>query len=328
MGFFKQILKQNNGGSGVLSQPVYQQVAVFSSPSLSANTNQPQTTVKIPQYQNKNLVSLILDYSVTETTGATAPTGFTPISSVMDYIKCSSNGGTPLFNLQGSYQSVDKWAFETSNNGTAQNSVIPSIAPSTQQTNSYHAILNFGYSTARFPLTLDTAFAPLSALYTGATALASASANLVITGVYDNLPVNEFEYSEVNFPVSSTGLTSNYAITNIPQQRLVYSQSYMYGQQGQTSQDEYIDYLNFSTDGSQQIVNKQTKAVIGEENNLYFSGHQAGYIRFSNPASGVIPYVNGSASQLTFHVSTLPTIGNTASQSIRGMFRLNTLNST
>jgi hypothetical protein len=327
MGFFKQIAKNNNVNS-VLSQPVYQQVAVFSTPSLSVSTNQPQTTVKIPQYQNKNLISLILDYSVTETTGATAPTGFTPISSVMDYIKCTSNGGTPLFNLQGNYQSVDKWAFETSNNGTAQNSTIPSIAPSTQQTNSYHAILNFGYSTARFPLTLDTAFAPLSALYTGATALASASASLTITGVYDNLPVNEYEYSEINFPVSSTGLSSNYAITNIPQQRIVFSQSYIYGQQAQASQDDYLSYMNFSTDGSQQIVNKQINAIKGEENNLYFSGHQAGYIRFSNPASGVIPYVNGASSQLNFNVATLPTIGNSASQSIRGMFRLNTLNST
>ena len=266
--------------------------------SLGSNLS-PQTTQLLSNYKGLPLTNLRLILSVSETAGATAPSGFLPIENAIQKFQIIANDGTILTDFDGAYSDVSYWARLLTKGGIYTPSPTPSVGASSTGTYTWELSLPFGIKASDFPLKLNVVFNTLSSLTTGSTPLASANATLSLYGTYSPANVVRTILKSSYIPVSATGnIVLN---TQYDAGKTYLLQAYSYGA------DSNINNITFSTDGSLQYQNVPLSEFINKENILYANsvsqgvGHINGFINLFTPQFTETP-----ATQLAINFASLP----------------------
>ncbi len=160
------------------------------------------------------IVKLHFQFSITDTSGATAPTSCNPVETAINNLSFSSqNGGiqAPLINFEGAYGHIERWSRIKNPQGNYVNAPNPqNSVVSTSTTSIWNFTLTYKIHPSLFPIKPKLVLAPLSARTNGSTELASSIINYFnITADYKK--VNSFQQtrlSNVHLPIASTGLVS------------------------------------------------------------------------------------------------------------------------
>ena len=300
-----------------LSIPVVndQLIASYGSTALSGNLAS-QNVVQIPNYKDLDISSLTLQLSVSQTNGATAPTGVANIESVIKTLELQAANGKDIWRLDGSLYDISDVGRYLTPSGTVNNSPFLSTTISTTVTSTWNINIPFGIPASMFPLKLFTTFNTLNAMASTLNGMTVTVNSFTILASYHKINPAPVQLKAINIPVAATG---NQTLTQYYDQgHTYYSQFIVYGNVQQSgASDGAIGStgtgITFSPDGSLYLSNTPLQAFIQKENNTYPNtvstgvGHETGMVNlFTNP------FVASAATQFQIDFTSTPSVAGNA----------------
>lgn len=329
-GLQKSIGKTVASAPAISAPPVNEQlVASYGSIALGAGPA-PQNMVLVQNYNGLPMSSMKLHLSVTDTTGATIPSGVFSIENVIQELKLQTNSGVNLFDFNGSLLDISTTSRYLNPVGLVNNSPTPAdSAASTQYTATWDIVLPFAVAAKYFPLKLFFTASPLASRATTLNSMTSTINTLSIYASYH--PISIVDQSIVNqtIPVSGTGQIN--LAPQLLQNRTYYMQAYQYGAvESNSATDSPIgstgNGITFTPTGQLYLQNAPLEAFITTENTKYPNtvsigiGHETGMINlFTNTFSA------SASTQFNIDFTSAPSTGGYAGQSnqIRSIWVMN-----
>jgi len=303
--------KATSGGEVVSDQLV----AAFGTTALNGNI-QPMQMVQIPSYGNSPLTSLRLSLNVTDSTSTTAPSGVTPIETIIKQFEIQTNSGRIITDFDGSWYDISLTARYLTQGGLYNASPTPAdSAASTQYTSEWDLVLPISISLDEFPLKL---FVSYNTINSRATTLNGMTSTINFFKVYASYAPHSFipaMIKNITIPVPGTGNISLQQYYDMGKTYLM--QAYEYGTPSTTNSasDSPIgpngNGVTFTPNGQLYLQNAPLQSFIEKENITYANS--------IGPGNGhIYGVVNLFTSTFTDSAATQLQIGFTSTPSAAG----------
>ena len=330
-GLLSGVFKLAGTGSPSNSKtPVSNQlVASYGNIALTGSTN-PQTMVIIPNYKGMPMSSFKISLSVTDTTGATVPSGVFSIENVIQSIKLQTKDGKNIFDFNGSLLDISTTARYLNPAGLVNNSPTPADSTaSTAYTETWDIIIPFGVAAKFFNCKLFVTFNTLASRATTGNSMTSTINYLRIYANYHDVAVVDQQIINQTIPISGTGSIN--LQPNLIDTRTYYMQAYQYGGVESSSATDSVigstgNGITFTPDGNLYYQNSPLQTFIDKENTQYPNtisigvGHETGLINLFTD-----PFVAGASTEFTIDFTGTPSTGGSSGQSgqIRSIWVVN-----